>query len=248
MSSGFVSGGTIDNPVERDDEWLQAQKELDSKRLREKEEKAQAGGKSLFETLQANKAAKQEAFEESIKLKNQFRSLDEHEAEFLDSVLNTTRAKEDALRRETSEQLESFRKQQEQAQKPELAEGQGGSPVTEQEHWVAGPRKRKREKDVIPGVKLRKSSSGAQNKSDSNFERLKEGSLEETPPGSSESAAKSTDAQSQKNKPESSPLGSSTNPIRELQTSKSQPATSEKLPAASSTGLGLGDYSSDEAD
>lgn len=57
MSSGFVSGGTIDNPVERDDEWLKAQKELDAKRLREKEEKSQQGGKSLYETLQANKGS-----------------------------------------------------------------------------------------------------------------------------------------------------------------------------------------------
>ncbi|KAL9094293.1 MAG: hypothetical protein Q9165_003433 [Trypethelium subeluteriae] len=248
MSSGFVSGGTIDNPVERDDEWLQAQKELDAKRLHEKEQKAQPGGKTLFEALQANKAAKQEAFEESIKLKNQFRSLDEHEAEFLDSVLNTTRAKEDALRRETSEQLESFRKQQEQAQKSELGEGRGGSPVTEQEHWVAGPRKRKREKDVIPGVKLRKSSSGAQNKSDNNSERPKEGGLEGTPPGSSGSAAKSTDAQDLKNKAESSPSKPSTKQTRGLQSLKSQPATSEKLSAANTTGLGLGDYSSDEGD
>jgi hypothetical protein len=60
MSSGFVSGGTIDNPVEHDDQWLQAQKELDAKRLREKEELSRQGqdSKSLYEVLQANKGIK----------------------------------------------------------------------------------------------------------------------------------------------------------------------------------------------
>ena len=55
MSSGFVSGGTNEAPKERDAEWLQAQKDLETLR-REKEEAAtQEGGKSLYEILQANK-------------------------------------------------------------------------------------------------------------------------------------------------------------------------------------------------
>lgn len=56
MSSGFVSGGTIDNPAERDDAWRDAQRELEEKR-RAKEEGTHAndGGKSLYEALQANK-------------------------------------------------------------------------------------------------------------------------------------------------------------------------------------------------
>lgn len=55
MSSGFVSGGTIDNPTERDDAWLQAQAELEENRRRKEQEGQQDGGKSLFEVLQANK-------------------------------------------------------------------------------------------------------------------------------------------------------------------------------------------------
>jgi hypothetical protein len=54
MSSGFVSGGTIDKPAERDDAWRQAQQELAESRAR-KEEAAQNDGKSLYEVLQANK-------------------------------------------------------------------------------------------------------------------------------------------------------------------------------------------------
>ena len=55
MSSGFVSGGTADKPIERDDEWLEAQQELEATRRRKEEESRQEGGKTLFEVLQANK-------------------------------------------------------------------------------------------------------------------------------------------------------------------------------------------------
>lgn len=55
MSSGFVSGGTIEHPKERDDEWRRAQQELEEKRLLKEKEGQQDGGKSLFEVLQANK-------------------------------------------------------------------------------------------------------------------------------------------------------------------------------------------------
>jgi hypothetical protein len=57
MSSGFVSGGTIDNEIERDDAWREAQKEIEEKRRLkyEEEEKHGASGQSLFEVLQANK-------------------------------------------------------------------------------------------------------------------------------------------------------------------------------------------------
>ena len=55
MSSRFVSGGTNEEPTERDEAWLVAQKEIDAKRLQEKVTAGQQEGKSLYETLQANK-------------------------------------------------------------------------------------------------------------------------------------------------------------------------------------------------
>ena len=55
MSSGFVSGGTTDQPIERDDEWLKAQREIDATRRRKEEESRQEGGKTLYEVLQNNK-------------------------------------------------------------------------------------------------------------------------------------------------------------------------------------------------
>ena len=116
-------------------------------------------------------AAKQDAFEESIRLKNQFRNLDEDEIEFLDSVLESTREKEAAVKRETAEQLGIFRQQQEEADRSLTKEtiemdssnvaGKPGSPSTEVPTWAVNLRKRKRvkEKDAMTGVKLRKTPS-----------------------------------------------------------------------------------------
>lgn len=56
MSAGFVSGGTIDNPTERDDEWLKAQQEIEAERRRKQEEGKQEGGRSLYDVLQQNKS------------------------------------------------------------------------------------------------------------------------------------------------------------------------------------------------
>lgn len=54
-SSKFVSGGTIEEPTERDEEWIAAQREINETRAKQEEIGLQSGGKSLYETLQANK-------------------------------------------------------------------------------------------------------------------------------------------------------------------------------------------------
>lgn len=59
MSSGFVSAGTNEEPVERDDAWLRAQQELEEERRRKAEISQQNGGKSLFEVLEQNKSESQ---------------------------------------------------------------------------------------------------------------------------------------------------------------------------------------------
>jgi hypothetical protein len=60
MSSGFVSGGTVDAPIERSDEWLAAQKEIEANILRKAEQARQSEGKSLYETLEANKGSNEQ--------------------------------------------------------------------------------------------------------------------------------------------------------------------------------------------
>lgn len=61
MSSGFVSAGTNEEPVERDDEWLKAQQELEEERRRKAEIGQQVDGKCLYEVLQQNKSELQSA-------------------------------------------------------------------------------------------------------------------------------------------------------------------------------------------
>lgn len=113
--------------------------------------------------------AKQEAFEESIRLKNQFRSLDEDEVEFLDSVLESTRAQEAAVKKETAEQLAEFHRQREEAERSLLDDpssekaGPGGSAKSpgEEEQWARSGKKRKRnKKDLLFPTKTHKSSTG----------------------------------------------------------------------------------------
>lgn len=103
--------------------------------------------------------AKQEAFEEKIRLKNQFRALDEDEVEFLDSLLESTRAQEATIKKETAEQLEVFRRQREQAERA-LLEGASveNGPSAEEGDWTIPARKRRREKSkdlLLPGKKRR---------------------------------------------------------------------------------------------
>lgn len=57
MASGFVPGGTINRPIERDDEWLRAELELEEERKRKAELGKQQDGKSLYDVLQENKGS-----------------------------------------------------------------------------------------------------------------------------------------------------------------------------------------------
>lgn len=53
--SRFVSAGTDEEPTERDEAWIKAQQEIEAKRQAKIEIGKQEGGKSLYDTLQANK-------------------------------------------------------------------------------------------------------------------------------------------------------------------------------------------------
>ncbi|UKZ73200.1 hypothetical protein TrVFT333_000841 [Trichoderma virens FT-333] len=124
MSSRFVSGGTISGEGSKDEsghevvaaareplakksvEWETVQHELDEERKRREQARAElAEGDSRA-------SAKQAAFEEQNKLKNQFRALDDDEIEFLDEVRAKERAEEERARREVEEGLKAFRTRQ----------------------------------------------------------------------------------------------------------------------------------------
>ncbi|GCB22442.1 protein FAM192A [Aspergillus awamori] len=245
MSSGFVSAGTDQEPIERDDEWRRVQNELEEERKRKAELGRQEDGKSLYEVLQQNKMAKQEAFEEKIKLKNQFRSLDEDEVEFLDSIMESTRAKEAAVKKETAEQLELFRRQREEAEKALLEDTSADvAPAAEGEDWKIPARKRRREKSkdlLIPGKK-RKSLGGDNT---GNFSKelsadKESGKVDNTVPESKpESAQEKPEVPKQ---PITSP--GATKPVQDSKSSPKQTAsnTTAKTPSLS---LGLAGYGSD---
>ncbi|KAJ5098979.1 hypothetical protein N7532_005980 [Penicillium argentinense] len=238
MSSGFVSGGTNDESVQRDDAWLRAQQELEEERRRKADVGKQDGGKSLYEVLQQNKMAKQEAFEEKTKLRNQFRSLDEDEVEFLDSVLESTRAQEAAVKKDTADQLEAFRKQREEAEKVTLGSTDLNVAPAEHDEWSIPARKRRREKKdlLLPGKKRKASEAGA-----------KEGQAERKSSQSGDvKNDKDLDANSAKYSGDT--RETSTASEKKGANDKSQPETKELVkpaPAPASTGLGLVGYGSD---
>jgi hypothetical protein len=182
-------------------------------------------------------AAKQEAFEEANRLKNQFRALDEDEVEFLDSVLESTRKEEDRVKRETAEGLALFRQQQEEADKKARRRSDGAavggeSATLEEESWVADGRKRKRvkEKEGLKGVKIRRSST----------------SVETKPYRASPASASPSNRPALKG-PETAKPTAQPQEIQESQYAKPErPAVTKKLPAAAKGGLV--DYGSDEDD
>lgn len=155
---------------------------------------------------------------------NQFRSLDEDEIEFLDSVQEKARAKELAEKKATKEGLEEFRKQQEEAERAAKEQDGAVTPPKVTESWAVGPRKRKKgkDKDGIGGLKIRRTSTGEQAKKIEDTQELPT------------TKADDQDASSR-----------ATKLVVEAQSSNAKPlvASSPPPPAA---GLGLGAYSSDE--
>ena len=207
-------------------------------------------------------AAKEEAFQESIKLKNQFRNLDEDEVEFLDSVLESTRKKEEEVRKETSEQLDLFRRQQEEKDK-ELLEGGGevdgkaGSPTVgeSQSPWAVNARKRKRVKENdragLKGLKLRNSSSTGEApvglRTSSTSEALDVSSKET---GEGRLGEQDTASGTSSKGKVAVGVSASPPPPPEINTTKVSPKQdNSSIPKPSTTsGLGLAGYSSDEDD
>lgn len=170
--------------------------------------------------------------------------MDEDEIEFLDSVLESTRKKEEDVKRETTEQLDIFRRQQEEADKAILedsgeaddskVDGKAGSPEAGESQWGVNARKRKRAKgkEGLKGVKIRKSSSTLESPI-ALLEKQKDVAALTVSKEDTDESAKATD---QIHPP-------STTSIRPPVTTKPEDPKS-----TTATGLGLVGYSSDEED
>lgn len=99
-------------------------------------------------------AAKQEAFEEAAKLKHQFRSLDEDDVSFLNGIRESEAAKEREVQKQTLDQLEAFRKQQEVSAAATDSDPTADPDATLVENgitWTVPTKKRKRE--TVKGLK-----------------------------------------------------------------------------------------------
>jgi hypothetical protein len=175
-------------------------------------------------------------------LKNQFRSLDEDEVEFLDSVLESTRAEEARVRRETREGLDVFRKAQEEVEKRAREgeggeEGVGGGGGGGEGEWVAGgarKRKRRGEREGLRGVKVRRASST--------------GDLVAASPATRPSVEKERDPASIKRAAEELPQKQKPSPKPSKPISKSSQAAPPSAPPKPVPKPGLVDYGSDEDD
>jgi FAM192A/Fyv6, N-terminal domain len=96
-----------------------------------------------------------------LRLKHQFRPLEDDEAEFLDSVTKSKRDKEAAVRKETEVQLDSFRKSQSEVGRHSRTAETASPTLQSAQDWEFSGRKRKKADDKagIRGVKLRKTST-----------------------------------------------------------------------------------------
>ena len=172
-------------------------------------------------------------------------------------MLESTRAKEEAVKKETKEQLDLFRRQQEEADKALLdAAGNdstvtpatAGIPSAEEGQWAVNARKRKRakEKEVLKGVKLRKSSTSEQvvvSKSTEHHSVLSIPSAKASP---SNSKAMSNEDQAPV-KAADTKMGTHPGPTEDRSVEQiSSTASLAKPTNGGLPGLGLGDYSSDD--
>ncbi|SGY79476.1 BQ5605_C008g05142 [Microbotryum silenes-dioicae] len=133
-------------------------------------------GRSLYEKLQEHKNKKQEAFDEALKFKNQFRALDEDEINFLDSMTDENNEEELARQQEIQDELRNFKQavsSRSQAPPPPLIASISGlalpstsatspiltstSPTTTTKKPLPPPPKKK--KNLLSGVVVKKKTS-----------------------------------------------------------------------------------------
>lgn len=155
------------------------------------------------------------------------------------------------MKRETTEQLGLFRKQQEEADKLLLEEGgekkaaDGGNAVEAADgQWANHGRKRKRvkERDVLKGVKLRKAST-SEAPGTSGKDPLKEAAELRQKLGDKTTSRTSEDSSKEGVEEFSEALPASPAVIS---AKSSAPEQQDSSKATAAPGLGLGGYSSDE--
>lgn len=166
--------------------------------------------------------------------------MNDDEVEFLDSVLESSRAKEAAVKKQTAEELDAFRRQQEEAERATKTSGSSeAADTTDTTSWAVSRKRKKGREDILGGVKLRKASSG-----DKVSAELKQA-------GRPSATAPLPDA---KQKDMSESERSTFRTAQETDDAKAKDPEAKGDPpsapptATATPGLGLGAYSSDEDD
>lgn len=108
VASRFVSSSDLENArLKREEEWKATYERLGQEPPPMPKE--EYDGRSLYEKLKETKDKKQEAFEEKLKFKNQFRALDDEEVAFLDDAAEEKRAIEMAKQEEIQKEMKRFK-------------------------------------------------------------------------------------------------------------------------------------------
>jgi hypothetical protein len=164
-------------------------------------------------------------------------------------VLETTRRKEAEVKKDTLEQLEVFRRRQEEAERKLLeAENTTGPLVEDSPQWIASGRKRKKsEKDgaLLKGVKLRRASTGAGAAAEAKKVPVAIEEGKHPDKGDSKSSSTALAAKAQPSTSTDAKKAVATKPI-EATKATTAAAPAPQLPKA--VGLSLGYASSDEDD
>ncbi|OAV96013.1 hypothetical protein PTTG_02310 [Puccinia triticina 1-1 BBBD Race 1] len=108
VASRFVSSSDLETArLKREEEWKATYERLGQEAPPMPKE--EYDGRSLYEKLKETKDKKQEAFEEKLKFKNQFRALDDEEVAFLDDAAEEKRATEMAKQEEIQKEMRRFK-------------------------------------------------------------------------------------------------------------------------------------------
>ena len=153
----------------------------------------------------------------------------------MDSVLESTKAKEAEVKKQTSEQLDAFRRQQEEAEKAANQQETSNAPETA-DAWTIGPRKRKKGRETtVGGIKLRRTSTAEKQPDLTNASAS---DPPKQPPGDVATEAQKTNQTVKTGIEKANTASAPTAPATVTAASKSS--------SSPATGLGLAAYSSDE--
>ncbi|GBE77838.1 predicted protein [Sparassis crispa] len=163
VGSRFVSQNDIETAkAKREEQWKAAYARLGQEPPPPPTEDV-FDGRSLAEKLAANRAAKQEEWEERNKLGNQFRALEEDEVLFLDSIMEKQREEERMRKEMDGEELKHFREavaaRENEANKPPAISsivGTTTSVPSKPKAPAAAPSARKDTKKLLKGVLVKK--------------------------------------------------------------------------------------------